>query len=179
MEDDKPPRNVHISGSARFYRDAHWSWIPPTQLGPGAEHLGSKRGTYDAAPYNLQRQRPRPCSYSRRPGRREIPGEAITRTTDIESVSKFNENGVHIGPHTRRALPLPAMGVVKRLEEYFQKENEPNVAITGFLASNLGVETEDVRLWFYQSAGAGKNEHNLQNLRIDDHPPQVREGGFG
>jgi len=40
--------------------------------------------------------------------------------------------------------PALSQHIVDRLEEYFQKEPNPTVAVTEFFASNLGIETRDI-----------------------------------
>jgi len=42
--------------------------------------------------------------------------------------------------------PALSQHIVDRLEEYFQKEPSPSVAVTEFFASNLGVETRDIHV---------------------------------
>ncbi|KAK3368188.1 hypothetical protein B0H63DRAFT_404453 [Podospora didyma] len=100
------------------------------------------------------------------------PNEAISRTM-ILNRSRNNKmyrfDSVLEGPKL-------ASHVVKRLEEYFHKEPEPNVAVTEFLASNLGVETSDINAWFHNRRQQERMTHNLQNLRLDDHTPEIKDG---
>ncbi|KAK6067324.1 hypothetical protein SCUP234_11699 [Seiridium cupressi] len=74
--------------------------------------------------------------------------------------------------------PNLAAHVQTRLEAYFQEHAAPTVAITEFLASNLGVETTDIDLWFSHRREQQLVENRLRSLRINDHEHQEfeREG---
>lgn len=73
------------------------------------------------------------------------PAEGISRTmilnrtrTSKKSVFQPDEvipQGHQMAPH-----------VIRRLEEYFQKDPEPNIAVVEHFASNLGVETSDIHV---------------------------------
>jgi hypothetical protein len=75
------------------------------------------------------------------------PAEGISRTmilnrtrTSKKSVFQSDQDvprGQQMAPH-----------VIRRLEDYFQKDSEPSVAIVEHLASNLGVETSDIHVRF-------------------------------
>ncbi len=151
------------------------SQIPPNmRAGPGLSQPHSwNTGVYDL-PYNLHRQQTAPPVLPGIVGNSEPLGEAITRTM-ILNQSRSSRRTVFTSANVPEG-PALANHVVKRLEEYFQKEKEPNVAVTEFLASNLGVETEDVRLWFHHRREQERLDFNLQNLKIDDYHPEVREG---
>ncbi|KAI2630882.1 hypothetical protein GGR54DRAFT_627962 [Hypoxylon sp. NC1633] len=64
--------------------------------------------------------------------------------------------------------PLPPR-VQARLEEYFQSNPTPTVAVKEFLASNLGIETADIDVWFQHRREQQEVENRLQSLKIDDH----------
>ncbi|KAK2070395.1 hypothetical protein P8C59_004888 [Phyllachora maydis] len=72
--------------------------------------------------------------------------------------------------------PRLAKHVISRLENYFQKEPQPTVAVAEFLASNLGVETSDIHLWFHHRRQQERMKCLLQNLKIDDTRPAVTNG---
>ncbi|KAI0013747.1 hypothetical protein F4779DRAFT_625219 [Xylariaceae sp. FL0662B] len=73
--------------------------------------------------------------------------------------------------------PSLAPHVEARLEEYFQSNAKPTVAVKEFLASNLGIETADIDIWFYHRREQQEVENRLQSLKIDDHSHEApREG---
>ncbi|KAI1393548.1 uncharacterized protein F4822DRAFT_384986 [Hypoxylon trugodes] len=59
--------------------------------------------------------------------------------------------------------------VQARLEEYFQSNRSPTVAVKEFLASTLDAETADIDLWFQHRREQQEVENRLQSLKIDDH----------
>ncbi|KAI0597682.1 hypothetical protein F4775DRAFT_224862 [Biscogniauxia sp. FL1348] len=59
--------------------------------------------------------------------------------------------------------------VQARLEEYFHNNPKPTVAVKEFLASNLGIETADIDIWFYHRREQQEVSNRLQSLKIDDH----------
>ncbi|KAI0840557.1 hypothetical protein F5Y06DRAFT_243138 [Hypoxylon sp. FL0890] len=59
--------------------------------------------------------------------------------------------------------------VQARLEEYFQSNPAPTVAVKEFLASTLGIETENIDIWFQQRREQQEVENRLRSLKIDDH----------
>ncbi|CAJ2506183.1 Uu.00g003130.m01.CDS01 [Anthostomella pinea] len=70
----------------------------------------------------------------------------------------------HLAPH-----------VQARLEEYFHTSPRPTMAVKEFLASNLGIETSDIEIWFYHRREQQEVSNRLQSLKIDDHshdPPK-------
>ncbi|EFX02681.1 homeobox domain containing protein [Grosmannia clavigera kw1407] len=75
--------------------------------------------------------------------------------------------------------PILASHVADRLEEYFQREPNPSVGITEFFASNLGVETRDIDLWFHRRRQQESTRLNLQNLRMDSNLALENSGGSG
>ncbi len=50
------------------------------------------------------------------------------------------------------------------------------MSVTDFFASNLGVEPQDINLWFHRRRQQHLTTLNLRNLKKDDHPPEAREG---
>ncbi|KAK3313434.1 hypothetical protein B0H66DRAFT_482999 [Apodospora peruviana] len=73
--------------------------------------------------------------------------------------------------------PRLAKHVVNRLEEFFHKETEPDVAITEYLASNLGVESSDVHRWFHHRREQERTRSNLQGLRLTGYTPEAKGNG--
>ncbi|KAI1646395.1 uncharacterized protein F4817DRAFT_340701 [Daldinia loculata] len=55
-----------------------------------------------------------------------------------------------------------------RLEEYFEGNPLPTIAVREFLASTLGVETADIDAWFENRREQQEVENRLQSLKIDD-----------
>ncbi|KAK4106142.1 hypothetical protein N658DRAFT_413985 [Parathielavia hyrcaniae] len=68
-----------------------------------------------------------------------------------------------------------AAHVVGRLEAYFQRDPDPNIAVVEHLASNLGVETSDVNVWFHHRREQERMTYNLQNLRIESQSRQEQD----
>ncbi|KAI1335103.1 hypothetical protein F5Y15DRAFT_256349 [Xylariaceae sp. FL0016] len=66
----------------------------------------------------------------------------------------------------RPELPLH---VQARLDDYYQNNPRPTVAVKEFLASNLGIETVDIDIWFYYRRQQQEVSNKLQSLNIDDH----------
>ncbi|KAK6950153.1 hypothetical protein Daesc_008479 [Daldinia eschscholtzii] len=63
-----------------------------------------------------------------------------------------------------------------RLEEYFQGNPLPTIAVREFLASTLGVETAEIDTWFENRREQQEVENRLQSLKIDDQsrePPNL------
>jgi hypothetical protein len=74
-----------------------------------------------------------------------VSGEGISRTMIL------NRSRISKKPAFQSDLDLPqgqqmAPHVIRRLEDYFQKDPDPSVAIIEHLASNLGVETSDINV---------------------------------
>ncbi|KAK4650545.1 hypothetical protein QC762_708400 [Podospora pseudocomata] len=64
-----------------------------------------------------------------------------------------------------------AKHVLHRLEEYFHRDPEPNLAVLEHLASHLGVETNDIRIWFHNRREQHRLDTNLQTLRLPSSEP--------
>jgi hypothetical protein len=62
------------------------------------------------------------------------------------------------------------------LEEYYQRTSNPSVAETEVYASNLGVEKRDVDRWFHYRRLRAVTTSNLQNLKMEDNPPDMGDG---
>jgi hypothetical protein len=67
----------------------------------------------------------------------------------ILNQSRTNKAAPFVADQDLPEGPRLAKHVRDRLEDYFQREPQPNVAITEFLASNLGVETSDIHVSFF------------------------------
>ncbi|KAM7223589.1 hypothetical protein V8F06_001063 [Rhypophila decipiens] len=70
--------------------------------------------------------------------------------------------------------PQLARHVVTRLEEFFDKDPNPDVNFTEYLASNLGVESSDVHLWFHHRREQEKMTSNLRGLRVAEIAPESK-----
>lgn len=70
--------------------------------------------------------------------------------------------------------PQLARHVVTRLEEFFEKDPNPDVNFTEYLASNLGVESTDVHLWFHHRREQEKMTSNLKGLRVAETAPESK-----
>ncbi len=152
------------------------SQLTPQSTAQSAPQPTSQRSLDSLPP--LQKQYPIPTSPS--VSSLSHPSEArqaekISRTAILNQQRSaarkvgFHEDNI---PHGRDL----AQHIVDRLEQYFQTEPNPSVAVTEFFASNLGVETRDIDLWFYRRRQQQLMTLNLRNLKMDDHPPEVREG---
>lgn len=75
--------------------------------------------------------------------------------------------------------PPLAQHIVDRLEAYFQREPNPSVGITEFFASNLGVETRDIDLWFHRRRQQESTRLNLQSLQMDSSSLSEQHGSYG
>lgn len=72
------------------------------------------------------------------------PVEGITRAM-IMNKSRTSKKSVFLSDQVPEGQPM-APHVVRRLEDYFQKDPEPSIAVVEHLASNLGVETADIHV---------------------------------
>ncbi|KAH6654620.1 hypothetical protein BKA67DRAFT_284423 [Truncatella angustata] len=117
--------------------------------------------------------------------RRTAPASEITTATSSESISnqmimnQSKDSRRTISTSSRRARTRPDLAphVQSRLELYFQDNPSPTVGITEFLASNLGVETTDINLWFLHRREQQQVDNKLRNLPIADQRPEPpREG---
>ncbi|KXJ97504.1 hypothetical protein Micbo1qcDRAFT_191958 [Microdochium bolleyi] len=68
--------------------------------------------------------------------------------------------------------PAVASHVESRLEEYFLYDPHPTVAIKEFLASNLGIETTDIDLWFHHRREYQEVSERLQSLPAFESIPE-------
>ncbi|KAI0128440.1 homeobox domain-containing protein [Xylariales sp. AK1849] len=76
-----------------------------------------------------------------------------------------------------QSRPNLAPRIQTRLEDYFEKDPAPTIAVTEFLASNLGIETTDIDLWFHHRREQQEVAEKLQSLGVDNHTQELpREG---
>ncbi|KXX72810.1 Homeobox protein EgHBX4 [Madurella mycetomatis] len=101
--------------------------------------------------------------------------EGISRTMIINQ-SRSSKKSVFGSDQDVPQGQLMAPHVIQRLEDYFQKDSDPSVGIVEHLASNLGVETTDIHIWFHHRREQEQMTYNLQNLRIDANQRQVQDG---
>lgn len=105
----------------------------------------------------------------------EFAQQGIARTM-IHSQTKSSRRRVYGVEEDVPRTPRLARHVIDRLEDYFQKEPMPDSSVTDFLASNLGIETHDVDVWFHYRRQQERMNNNLQNLKINDLPPEAKDG---
>lgn len=75
-------------------------------------------------------------------------GDAITRKM-ILNQTRSAQTPTFVSNQNVPEAPRLAKHVINRLEDYFQKEPQPTVAVAEFLASNLGVEVAHIHVsWF-------------------------------
>ncbi|KAK0622852.1 hypothetical protein B0T14DRAFT_535871 [Immersiella caudata] len=120
---------------------------------------------------STQTQRPQ-NAHRAMPGGAEIVAprsKTIARTT-ILNQSKSSVRTNFSPEHNVPEGPQLAQHVISRLEKYFLKDPEPNMALTEVIASNLGVEVSDINLWFHHRREQERLTHNLQSLRLGDSP---------
>lgn len=99
---------------------------------------------------------------------RILSNEVITRQM-ILNQQRSSRRDVLVARENMPTRPDLAQHVQTRLEEYFQEDPTPTVGVMEFLASNLGIETADIDLWFFHRRENQQVSDRLQNLRIDDH----------
>ncbi|KAL8356538.1 hypothetical protein RB601_001715 [Gaeumannomyces tritici] len=90
------------------------------------------------------------------------------RWTAIVNHSKSQKWPVFQSDNTVPEPPKLSQHVAARLEEYFQQDPDPNVAVTEIYASNLGIRTADVNLWYYHRHQQERTAHSLRDLGGDD-----------
>jgi hypothetical protein len=66
---------------------------------------------------------------------------AMILNTSRSSKKSVFQSDQHVPPG-----PQMAAHVIRRLEDYFQRDSDPSIAVVEHLASNLGVETSDVHV---------------------------------
>ncbi|GAB1320120.1 hypothetical protein MFIFM68171_10330 [Madurella fahalii] len=101
--------------------------------------------------------------------------EGISRTMIINQ-SRSSKRSVFVSDKDVPQGQPMAPHVIRRLEDYFQKDSDPSVGVVEHLASNLGVETTDVHIWFHHRREQEQMTYNLQNLRIDANQRQAQDG---
>ncbi|KAB5570481.1 hypothetical protein GE09DRAFT_1103449 [Coniochaeta sp. 2T2.1] len=105
----------------------------------------------------------------------EMMQQGIARTM-IHSHTRSSRRRVYGAEEEIPKTPRLAKHVIERLEDYFQKEPMPDSSVTDFLASNLGIETHDVDVWFHYRRQQQMTNNNLQNLKINDLSPETKDG---
>lgn len=128
-------------------------------------------------------------------GGNDLPGpkEGISRTI-ILNRSRSSKKSVFQADQEVPQGHQMAPHVIRRLEDYFQKDSDPSIAVVEHLASNLGVETSDIhvgfcagvvlellltgQVWFHHRREQERMTFNLQNLRIESHHRQAQDGAL-
>lgn len=124
-EDSRSPRGPHTALRYNIYG------------GPPEVQQGGQWGNPMLASPGLQRPA-RPAPLTRTDSQDDISMQPILNqsrgaTTAVFALGDSLPSRPALAPHIQR-----------RLEEYFQGDDKPTVAITEFLASNLGIETKDI-----------------------------------
>ncbi|KAJ4304044.1 hypothetical protein N0V88_001652 [Collariella sp. IMI 366227] len=96
------------------------------------------------------------------------PTEGISRTMIINRARSSKKSVFSSDQHVPQGQQM-APHVVRRLEDYFQKDAEPSVGVVEHLASNLGV-------WFHHRREQEQMTQNLQGLRVHGHHRQPQNG---
>ncbi|KAK1756259.1 hypothetical protein QBC47DRAFT_298386 [Echria macrotheca] len=167
-----------------------------------ASEADSRTGSHTELPPALRVDNPRTNSFglppqrsmtslasTHRPGtQRPAPGgggesitplvEGIARTAVLNQSKSSVRSTFARDENVPEGLPL-SPHVIKRLEVYFQRDPEPSVAWIEVMASNLGVETSDIHLWFHHRREQERMTHNLQSLRSNNtnRPPEPHPDG--
>lgn len=81
------------------------------------------------------------------PGGNDLPtpGEGISRQIILNRSRSSKKSVFHPDQEVPQGQKM-APHVIRRLEDYFQKDSDPSLAVFEHLASNLGVETSDVHV---------------------------------
>ncbi|KAK3996012.1 hypothetical protein QBC44DRAFT_5269 [Cladorrhinum sp. PSN332] len=101
--------------------------------------------------------------------------EPIARTMLINRSKGSKRSIFHSDQEVPQGQPM-ADHVVRRLEEYFHRETDPNLGVIEHLASHLGVETSDIHVWFHHRREQEKLNHNLQSLRAVQTQQSAKSG---
>ncbi|KAI8959763.1 hypothetical protein F5Y11DRAFT_358957 [Daldinia sp. FL1419] len=143
--------------------------------------LSSDRTSMDPmyrAPMADATSRYRPASNAKKsagwhPRQRTVPGGSLHKAMSYNNIAQ------HLIINRPRNIRRPSLASVAsqpelpqhaqtRLEEYFQGNPLPTIAVREFLASTLGVETADIDAWFENRREQQEVENRLQSLKIDD-----------
>lgn len=154
------------------------SAVPAFQQ-PMAPLAGSLRNVASAASLgSLRRPQPTVRAFSAATGGDiHPPSEGISRTMIINQ-SRSSKKSVFGSDQDVPQGQLMAPHVIRRLEDYFQKDSDPSVGIVEHLASNLGVETTDIHVSPQDRINTRKAPANESDLvpsppraRANDVPP--------
>ncbi|KAH8673961.1 hypothetical protein BX600DRAFT_221432 [Xylariales sp. PMI_506] len=108
---------------------------------------------------------------------RTNPTEAISNQT-ILNQSRNSRKTFLTSDANIPERPDLAPHIHARLEEYFQNDPDPTVAVKEFLASNLGIETADIDVWFLNRRERKEVDDKLQTLGHgkDRRPESPKDG---
>ena len=115
-------------------------------------HAAWRHNSYGGAPERLQGGRWVNSILAPLSLQRPAPPEPLARTDSQDGISmqpilnqsRSTRTTVFAAGDNLPNRPALAPHVERRLEEYFQGDDQPTVAITEFLASNMGIETKDI-----------------------------------
>ncbi|KAI5868087.1 hypothetical protein GGS23DRAFT_602013 [Durotheca rogersii] len=119
------------------------------------------------------RQRTKPASTSRLHKSASSNNMSQQPATTIPRITKTHTDPID-DPEDQPDLPPHAQ---TRLEEYFQDNQRPTVAVKEFLASMLGIATADIDIWFHHRREQQEVSNRLQSLKIDDHSHEPPNDG--
>lgn len=171
-----PPVATTNTWAERTVSDVHAQTKPAAKPSSGGLFNSLKNMGTAISLGGLDRQHSRPASLSgvSHHAPIHIGGEPISRTMIINRSKSSKRSIFHSDQEVPEGQPM-AKHVVKRLEEYFQREPEPSIGVIETLASHLGVETSDLHVWFHHRREQEKLTHNLQNLRVGEHQREVKD----
>ncbi|XXH04792.1 hypothetical protein Hte_011214 [Hypoxylon texense] len=123
-----------------------------------------------------------PSSHGQPLRQRTMPGGSLHKSMSFNNIAQHLEMN---RPRGQRRTSLASVAsqpelpsyAQTRLEEYFQNNPTPTVAVKEFLASNLGIETADIDMWFQHRREQQEVENRLQSLKIDDHSHDLPKDG--
>ncbi|KAI1758551.1 hypothetical protein GGR53DRAFT_524582 [Hypoxylon sp. FL1150] len=110
---------------------------------------------------------------------RNMPSGSLHKSMSYGNIAQqlaINRPERHRGTSLASQPELPPH-VQTRLEEYFQSNPTPTVAVKEFLASTIGIETADIDMWFQHRREQQEVENRLQSLKIDDHSHDLPKDG--
>ncbi|KAK4169458.1 hypothetical protein QBC43DRAFT_251764 [Cladorrhinum sp. PSN259] len=164
-----PPTRLHAGEPWSTQRTipSHRTEYTPSDLiaptGVAGQHSSSSLKNMDSTTsLSTTGWQTRPSSLSGPDGNHSEP---ISRTMLINRSKGSKRSIFHSDQEVPQGQPM-ADHVVRRLEEYFHRDPEPNVGVIEHLASHLGVETADIHVWFHHRREQEKLNHNLQSLRV-------------
>ncbi|KAK4190420.1 hypothetical protein QBC35DRAFT_428529 [Podospora australis] len=170
-----PVKTIHsIPGHVKSDAPSHPQSTAKSSSGgllSSLRHMGS---AISLGSHDRQHSRPASLSGASHHGPLQPGGEPISRTMIINRSKSSKRSIFSPDQEVPEGQPL-APHVIKRLEEYFQREPEPSLGVIETLASHLGVETSDLRVWFHHRREQERLTYNLRNLRVGEHQREDKD----